>query len=555
MKLSNYFRWLGVFCAFFIVAGPAAAESPVRVTTTIPLRGIVLRQALHDFVATGVEGAGLDFAASPVASADPVFRAKAEALLGQPITIALLQSLSSEVVLAYRRAGRPLADAAVPEQNISNGTVQVIILEAHLGRVSVEGASHFSAERILAALRTRPGEPLYAGTLFSDLDWLNQNSFRRIDLVYERGQDLSTTDVTLRVTEQRPWQAFAGYDNENVESLGRDRWFAGVRAGNLWGREHQSSLLYTQARDANVYQGVALDYTVPLPRPRQLLTLLASYAEPAVSDPTFDSIGQSWRLGLRYGGEFSRTRLWQISWAAGYDARSSNNDILFGGTNVFSGAYQTHELVGELSARRPGPAGETTLKATMYYSPGNIGTKNSSADLSSSGRTEVDAHYAFADLTAGHKFSLPREYTLGFAGSLRLTNDRLPPSSEFSLGGVAQLPGYTEATALGDTSAWAQVRLQSPIYHVLQKTSLASSDAIRFSALYSLGQVSINDLTAVEVSQGLREQRKLESVGVGATYEYSRHFQFNFVYGWQLRSPATGVERSSRGHVSAVLTF
>lgn len=531
------------------------AEDEALATPAVPLRGIVLRQALANFDPTGAGSVGIDLTASPVVAADPAFRAKVQGMMGRPITIALLQQLSTEVVLAYRRAGRPLADAAVPEQNISNGTVQVVILEAHLGQVRVEGNRHFSAERMLAVMRTRPGEPLYAGTLFSDLDWLNRNPFRRIDLVYERGRDLSTTDVILRVTEQRPWTVFAGYNNENVEALGRDRWFLGLREGNLWGVEHEASLLFTQASSSSVYWGTALEYVVPLPSTRRLLTLLASYAEPNLTDPIFDTSAQSARLGLRYGGEYARTRIWELNWAVGYDAKSNNNDILFGGTSVFSGSYQTHELVGELTARRPGPAGETDLKAQLYLSPGGVGGRNSDADLENSGRGDLDARYAYADLTAAQKLSLPEEFSLELAGSLRFAHRRLPPSSEFALGGVTQMPGYTEATALGDKAVWGQVRVQSPIFHVLESRGRSATDAVRFSASYSLAQVSINDLTEVETNQGLRQHRKLESIAVGVGYEYSRHLQINFVYGWQLRSPASGVERSSRGHISAVMSF
>ncbi|AOS43636.1 Heme/hemopexin transporter protein HuxB precursor [Lacunisphaera limnophila] len=544
-------RWLAAGAGLIAALGAGAQPD---VATEMPLRGVVLRQALQDFVPAGVETPGLDLAAAPVVAADAAFQTKATALLGQPITLALLHELTAEVVLAYRRAGRPLADAAVPEQNISTGTVQVIILEAHLGTVKVEGARYFSAERIQAALRTQPGEPLYAGTLFSDLDWLNKNPFRRVDLVYERGRDLGTTDVVLRVTERRPWQAFAGYDNENVAALGRDRWFAGVRAGNLWGAEHQLNLLYTQGRDAAEYRGIAADYTVPL-RWRHLVTVNAAFAEPNVDGPTFDSAGRSWRLGLRYAGELPRTRLWEIDWAAGYEIRSSDNDILFGGTSVFSSAYQTHEFLAEIAARRPGPAGESTLKAAVYLSPGGIGPRNASADLSAGGRSRIGARYAYLDLGASHRVALPRAYALSLAASARLTGDRLPPSSEFALGGANTMPGYSEATVLGDSAVWAQAKLQTPVWHVFRRQEQASADAVRFSASYNLGRVWLTDRTPVEAAQGLREQRQLESIGLGVNYEFSRHLQVAFTYGWQLRPPAPGVGRSSRGHVSAVLNF
>lgn len=393
-----------------------------------------------------------------------------------------------------------------------------------------------------------------AGTMFSDLDWLNENPFRRIDLVYERGADLSTTDVILRVTEQRPWSLFASYDNENLESLGRDRWSAGVRAGNLWGREHRASFVYSQGAEAGDYHAYAADYVVPLPT-RHRLSLSAALAEPTVETGTFDSVGRSWRGALRYAGEFPRTRLWQLDWALGYEMKSSNNDLLFGGTTVFSGRYETHELVAELAGRQPGPGGESSWKATFYFSPGGIGGRNTAADLSAAGRPQISSRYTYLDLTAGHQMPLAAGFSLGVTAGARLTTDRLPPSSEYSLGGPGLLPGYSDAAALGDRAVWGQVRFQSPVYHLLHRRTLAQADAVRFSALYSFGKASINDLTALEAGQGIRDERSLASVGAGVNYEFTRHFQLRFVYGWQLRAATAGAGRSSRGHVSAMVTF
>lgn len=541
-------------CLVGILLSVRAEEA--RTTTSVPLRGIVLRQALQDFSPQGAEFAGLDLGASTVAAADPVFRQRAEAMLGQPISLALLRQLANEVVLSYRRAGRPLADAAVPEQNISHGTVQVIILEARLGQVSVEGANYFSPERIRAAVRSRPGEPIVAGVMFSDLDWLNENPFRRIDLVYSRGADLSTTDVVLRVSEQRPWQLFGGYDNDNVDSLGRDRWFAGVRAGNLWGREHRASALYSQSADAGDYHAFAGEYVVPL-ESRQRVTFSAALAEPTVRTGTFDSVGRSWRGSMRYAGQFPRRRIWELGWNLGYEYRSSDNDILFGGTNVYSGDYETHEFSVGLSGRKPGPTGEITWRASLSANPGGFGGRSSAAALATGGRERVDAEYLYADFSAGREIHLVRGFTLGISGNLRLSPDRLPPSSGFTLGGSGQLPGYAEAAALGDDAWFGQVRLQTPIYHLIssgQPGSLAG-DALRAHVSYSTGATHLNDVSAAELRQGLRDSRRLESLGVGFNYEFSRRFQLRFVYGWQLRTPAPGAGRTSRGHVAAVFNL
>ena len=107
--------------------------------------------------------------------------------LGQPITLRQLNQLTHDLVVFYREHDHPIVDVLVPEQDISSGVVQVLVLDGKLGRVRAEGNLHFPSELLTNRVRTQPGEAIQGSALFADLKELNQNPFRRVDLVFVRG--------------------------------------------------------------------------------------------------------------------------------------------------------------------------------------------------------------------------------------------------------------------------------------------------------------------------------------------------------------------------------
>lgn len=59
--------------------------------------------------------------------------------LGGPITLRELNQMSRDIILFYRRSGLPVVDVIIPEQKITQGTVQIVVIEARIGEVRVEG--------------------------------------------------------------------------------------------------------------------------------------------------------------------------------------------------------------------------------------------------------------------------------------------------------------------------------------------------------------------------------------------------------------------------------
>ena len=77
-----------------------------------------------------------DAAGSLVRSAG--FRRIVERYLGREITLRNLNEMSRELILYYRKQGQPVVDIFVPEQRITAGTVQLVVIESRVGRVVIE---------------------------------------------------------------------------------------------------------------------------------------------------------------------------------------------------------------------------------------------------------------------------------------------------------------------------------------------------------------------------------------------------------------------------------
>ena len=118
----------------------AAASDEVLLPSLLGLAFLGDRAELRP---EGVTRQGVDATAVPLLRGED-FRRIAARYLGQPVTLERLNQLTHDLVVFFRAHGRPIVDVLVPEQDISRGTVQVLVLEGRLGRVKVIGNAHFS---------------------------------------------------------------------------------------------------------------------------------------------------------------------------------------------------------------------------------------------------------------------------------------------------------------------------------------------------------------------------------------------------------------------------
>lgn len=513
------------------------------------LRGLVFVSSQSEIKPEGVSITGLQLSSVPLLDT-PAFRGKLETRLGKPLTLGGLQEITREAVLTFRAADRPIVDVSAPEQNIHSGTIQMLVTEGRLGQVKAEGNRWFASKQLTDEVRATPGGSISGSALLDDLVWLNQNPFRRVDLVFARGAESGETDIILRTQDRRPWRVFGGYDNSGTPLTDEDRLFAGFNWGDVFGLGHQLNYQFTTSPDLEKMVAHSGSYVALLPW-RHTLTLFGSHAKSKPEITSFDMDGTSWQLGLRYRIPLPSWHEVEQSVVAGFDFKRSDNNLAFGGASVFSQAVDVVQWIVGYEASRADRFGATSGGITVALSPGGIGGRNDDSDYEEA-RSDADSQYAYARLALERVTRLPYELSWVVRGEAQISTGNLLGSEQLGFGGATSLRGYDEREANGDGGFILVNELRGPAFQLIRHLGVTRlTDELVPLVFFDAGVAVVADPLA-----GEERSRELLSLGVGLRYTLATNVIARFDYGWQLRdSGISPTGDNSRGHVSVTIAW
>jgi hemolysin activation/secretion protein len=473
---------------------------------------------------------------------DAAFLQTFERDLDKPLTFGRLADIRRAVVARYRAAGKPLVDVYVPEQDVSAGVVHIAVAEFQLGKVRASGNRYFSDQLLTSEMPLEAGAPIPQSAISSGLAVLNANPYRHVDVVFAPGDAANSTDVVLQTEDRLPLRVNAGYDNAGVPELGRDRFFAGIDYGNLFGLDQHIAYQFTASNDffsgnpdiegrpdRARFTAHALNYIAPLPW-GDSIELFGVYAQSTPRLP--DSYGQtgiSAQFSFRYDWRLPTTTDVQQVLQFGYDFKRSNNDLEFGGSQVFGSNTHIHQFLWIYTLSKPTDAGTANASATLVASPGGLDNPNNDEAFTAS-RAGATARYVYLQLAALRAFSLGGGFTLSAHGTFQWTPNTLLPSEEMGLGGESSVRGYAPYVVLGDRGWNLQTELRAP-----GLPFGASSAMTQPFVFFDAGHVWNRIDQPAEISNG-----SLVSVGVGVRFQWSRFVDFRCTYGVPLRAPTPG---------------
>ena len=534
-------------------AAPTAPAAVADDQVLVPvLRGLVFLPNQRALQPQGVTSEGLQVTGIALLETAE-FRALATPYLGQPLTLRALNRLTRDAVLYFRQHGRPVVDVLVPEQNVSTGTVQILVVEGRLGAVRTEGNRWFTAEQIASSVRARPGEVIEGAPLLADMMWINQNPFRQVDLVFTRGGKPGETDVVLRTRDRYPLRVYTGYEDSGSALTGFDRVQAGFNWGNAFGLDEQLNYQISASPDFKKMVAHSGSYIIPIPAWRDTLTFFGSYAEsqPVLAGGLFALKGRTWQASARYRLPLPARGAWTPQFTAGVDFKRSNNNLSFGGTQVFAQQNDVVQGTAAFSASHTDKQGTTSGELTFAYSPGGLSSGDHTSNYRAA-RAFARPDYAYVRLELERTAKLPDNFSWIARVTAQLASTNLLGSEQLGLGGATSLRGYEEREANGDDGVVLVNELHAPPHSVAGIFGHGQTGD-RFDPLvfFDCGVVASHQRLPSEASA-----LKLASTGVGFRYSLGGNFNLRADYGWQLK--ASGVSdhrRTERGHISAVLAY
>jgi hemolysin activation/secretion protein len=147
--------------------------------------------------------------------------------------------------LLYRDLGFVTISVTLPKQKLTNGIVQVKVVEGRLAQIKVEGNRWFSTPNVLRALPSLDTNILLNTKWFQpELDRANQNQDRQIYPVISPGLEPGTSDLTLQVKDRLPLHGHMEINDKSTPGTPLLRIDTAIQYNNLWQREHQIGFDY-----------------------------------------------------------------------------------------------------------------------------------------------------------------------------------------------------------------------------------------------------------------------------------------------------------------------
>jgi hemolysin activation/secretion protein len=486
-------------------------------------------------------------AVSDIAFARPV-TVLLQRFVGKPLTIGSLAQMEGAVIAYYRARHRPFVSVTAPPQDVTGGVVRIVVTEFTVGTIKVSQNRWFSTSQIRSAVRLAPGDAIDATRLEADLAWLAENPFRVVDTVTSPGTTPGTTDIDLVVHDRIPVSVYAGYSNDGSVTTGVDRWKFGATWGNAFWSGQQ--LGYQLTTSKNFFEGradwapgangpsfVAQAVTASIQLPwRHRIEIFGDYEEDRPNlGVDLGEVGHSAQGSLRYIAPLPGLGSLTHEIRIGYDFKTTNNNLDFGGAAVSSQTSQVNQFPLVYQGTLRDAWGQTVLTNSLVWSPGNLTGHNNNAAFqpgtNQSGTPFATSHYLYDRLDLERDTELPKHFLAVLKLSGQLASSNLLPSEQLNIGGMDTVRGYREFVAGGAQGILATAELRSPGYAILFDGSGAHvRDSLQGDVFFDYGRV--NNVRAIP---DVPEALNLASAGLGARYGINQYLNVRAEFGFPLR--------------------
>jgi hemolysin activation/secretion protein len=473
-------------------------------------------------------------------------------LLGARLDMEMVDRLRSAVTDHYRAAGRPFVDIGLPEQDVTEGVVHIVITEFRIGTVRVEGNAWFRDGMIRGGAGLVPGEVVDKTRLDRRIAQLGSGAFLSVTPEFRPGEAPGTTDVVLRVTDRMPLDFSLGVNNSGSPSTGWERIVLGATWGDVFGTGQTLNWQFTTSpdfwRQREQFNGrerepAAVGHTIgwqaPLPWGHTLGLSAGLMRQSPRLGPDLGSRGRTTLLGATYAVPLGEPGFGLAPGASheiglGYDFKRSNNDLSFGGDTVQRGFSEVSQFTLRYTLQLPDSAGLTQLQNSLVLSPGGMTPNNTDAafqpsGLDRSGTPGAQARYAYDRLVLTRMTPLPAGFGLLLRATGQIASGTLLPSEQLPLAGIESVRGYQEFGVAGSDGVVLAAELRLPRVSPAGLLVDAATDGLQPHLFVDWGR-GWNRTP----SDAAPARNRAASIGVGARYEVGRHLSLRLEQGWQL---------------------
>ncbi|MGS0744156.1 ShlB/FhaC/HecB family hemolysin secretion/activation protein [Glaciimonas sp. GG7] len=401
---------------------------------------------------------------------------------GSNITLTELGQLAGRITDYYHSHGYPLAQAVIPAQQLSDGTVTIQVLEARYGNISLVNSSRvvFSLlEKTLASLQA--GQEIdqarldHALLLLSDIPGVVSGA------TLAPGETVGTSDLLVKAEAGPMVSGYAVIDNAGNRYTGRGRFGATLNINNPlhlgdvlsanvltsggamnYGRLSYEALINGEgARIGGAYSG--LHYSL------------------GKSLGPLDAHGTAQVDSLWVKHPLIRTRDVNVYGQLQYDQLTLRDHI--DATTILTDRHLENWNLALSGDVRDVLLGGAINSWSAGWTTGRVGFDNASAKLADAATTKSQGRFSKWNLSLSRLQNLTQSNSLFVSFSGQVANTNLDSAEKMSAGGMYTVRAYDMGALSGDTGYIGSVELRHALGALLdgQWQAIAFADSARLT--------------------------------------------------------------------------
>lgn len=479
-----------------------------------------------------------------------------------------IQRALEAVENAYRAAGYNTVQVYVPEQELTQGTVKLLVTEGVVGKVTITGNKYFDDANVRASLPAlKEGSAPNARLLSENIQLSNDNPAKQVEVTLGVGQEEGKIDVKVAVTEEDPQKFSATLDNTGTGATGKYRLGFAYQNANLLDRDHTLTMAYTTSPDSP--QDVDVDiysiaYRLPLYGLGDSIDVIygkSSVNTPSVQATGFGLSGKGDVLALRFNHYFPRQGEYSAKLQFGFDYKYFNTRCAI---NDMPQAFDppvpaiasctphtTRPLSVTYSGQKQSAGSALDYNFGLAYNlpVGSSYLFNGGFDrYSFIANRPVDDHFTVLRYGGSYLTAIFTNWQLRAALSGQYTNSGLVPGEQFGMAGSNAVRGFNERAVAADTGHLVNIEAYTPEL----AAGVGVPGSLRGVLFYDFSRGWNNGALAPTLSTF-----GVASVGVGLRYNLRKDVGLRADLAQVTKAGPTGTEGRGdwRGHFNMLLSF
>lgn len=465
---------LGLISSFSLFANPSEESSVIK--------GISL---LSDFtelqtVQQDVFGICLENIDAPGGN-EPLIE-RLTSFLDMDLTHENIVKIKEEILAYYQEHQQPFVSVRIPEQEITKGTVAVVVTEGKIESIRFSGNTNFSDKVLKRYLTIEAGDPVDKELVLSDVSWMNRNPFHRSEVIFSPGKTRGSVDLDIITKDRRRVRIFGGADNTGNDFTGNARYYAGFNIADFLFSDI-FTFQFTTAQKYSKFNAYTANYTVFLPW-KHTLNIWGGYAEIRPLIRGLRNEGKDAQASFRYVMPFKPIyRAFTHEVDVGFDFKQENSALFFTSAPsplpivladptpvvpLIANTVNLAQLFLAYKLEYDLPKLLLTFQIENFCSPAHWLPDQTNSNYNQL-RLGAKNIYFYQKAAFGAVYRFDELIDISWLVRGQVSTTPLLPSEQFGLGGYDTVRGYDEREILADNAICTNLELRSHPFRISPK--------------------------------------------------------------------------------------